>query len=65
MWLESQGAARLLQVSYRSLLYKIEHYHMSRRSPLLVVPDRARTVASVVEMNCSRSLRVHLNRSVR
>jgi len=51
-----KAAARLLQVSYRSLLYKIEHYHMSPPESAAGGPRRARTVASVVEMNCSREL---------
>jgi hypothetical protein len=29
-----KAAARLLQVSYRTMLYKIEHYHMSASEPL-------------------------------
>jgi DNA-binding NtrC family response regulator len=31
-----KAAARLLKVSYRTLLYKIEHYHMSAAQPYVV-----------------------------
>jgi DNA-binding NtrC family response regulator len=37
-----KAAARLLQVSYRTLLYKIEHYQMSVSEPLLAPPPRDR-----------------------
>ena len=35
-----KAAARLLQVSYRTLLYKIEQYQMSVSEPLLTPPPR-------------------------